>query len=50
MFLGAITVAALFENVEFIPPDQIALDAAEASAGANTTTRTTAHLEAAAPA
>ena len=50
MFLGAITVAALFENVEFIPPDQIALDAAEASAGANATTRTRSHVEAAATA
>jgi len=30
---GAVVVATLFERVEFIPPDQAAIEAAEASAG-----------------
>jgi MFS family permease len=34
MVVGAIVVATLFENVAFIPPDQAALDAAEAATGA----------------
>jgi EmrB/QacA subfamily drug resistance transporter len=33
MFSGALLVAALFERVEFVPPDQMAIEAAEAAAG-----------------
>jgi hypothetical protein len=38
MVVGAGTVAALFEKVDFIPPDKQALEAAEAAAGAPATT------------
>jgi hypothetical protein len=34
MFIGAILVVTLFEQVEFIPPEELALEAAEAIAGA----------------
>ena len=33
MFVGAILVVALFEHVKFIPPEELALEAAEAAAG-----------------
>jgi EmrB/QacA subfamily drug resistance transporter len=33
MFVGAILVVALFEQVKFIPPEELALEAAEAAAG-----------------
>jgi hypothetical protein len=36
MFVGAILVVALFEQVTFIAPDELALEAAEAAAGAPT--------------
>src|SRR6202012_4130168 len=34
MFAGAILVAALFQRVKFIPPEELALEAAESAAGA----------------
>jgi EmrB/QacA subfamily drug resistance transporter len=33
MFVGAILAAALFERVRFVPPEELALEAAEAAAG-----------------
>jgi EmrB/QacA subfamily drug resistance transporter len=33
MFVGAILVVALFETVKFVPPDELALEAAQAAAG-----------------
>jgi hypothetical protein len=35
MLLGAIIVITTFERVDFVPPDQIALDVAEASLGSD---------------
>ena len=33
MFVGAILGAVLFEHVKFVPPEELALEAAEAAAG-----------------
>jgi hypothetical protein len=38
MFAGAILVATVFERVEFVPPDQLAVEAAESAAGEPVTT------------
>jgi hypothetical protein len=34
MLVGAILVAALFQRVKFVPPEELALEAAESAAGA----------------